>query len=88
MYLKSIAACVFLAHVGSFVPAETAFVPLVDRVFTRVGASRDSAGGTFVADCTRVAQMCNGCTGRSLCVVDEFGKGTATADGVGLLAGS
>ena len=87
MYLKSIAACVFLAHVGSFVPAETAFVPLVDRVFTRVGASRDSAGGTFAADCTRVAQMCNGCTGRSLCVVDEFGKGTATADGVGLLAG-
>ena len=88
VYLKSIAACVFLAHVGSFVPAETAFVPLVDRVFTRVGASRDSAGGTFAADCTRVAQMCNGCTGRSLCVVDEFGKGTATADGVGLLAGS
>ena len=87
VYLKSIAACVFLAHVGSFVPAETAFVPLVDRVFTRVGASRDSAGGTFAADCTRVAQMCNGCTGRSLCVVDEFGKGTATADGVGLLAG-
>mmetsp|Transcript_6198 Transcript_6198/g.25168 ORF Transcript_6198/g.25168 Transcript_6198/m.25168 type:complete len:535 (+) Transcript_6198:362-1966(+) len=91
VYLKSIAACVFLAHVGSFVPATSAFVPLVDRVFTRVGSSADSvgslAGGSFAADCARVAQMCNGCTGRSLCVVDEFGKGTATADGVGLLAG-
>ena len=87
VYLKSIAACVFLAHVGSFVPAETAFIPLVDRVFTRVGASRDSGGGSFAADCARVSQMCNGCTGRSLCVVDEFGKGTATADGVGLLTG-
>ena len=91
VYLKSIAACVFLAHVGSFVPATTAFVPLVDRVFTRVGASRDGGGGggggSFAADCARVSQMCNGCTGRSLCVVDEFGKGTATADGVGLLTG-
>ncbi|ACO66300.1 MutS 5 [Micromonas commoda] len=93
VYLKSIAACVFLAHVGSFVPAESAFIPLVDRVFTRVGASRDGGGGggggggSFAADCARVSQMCNGCTGRSLCVVDEFGKGTATADGVGLLAG-
>ena len=90
MYLKSIAACVFLAHVGSFVPATSAFIPLVDRVFTRVGASRDGgggAGGSFAADCARVSQMCNGCTGRSLCVVDEFGKGTATADGVGLLTG-
>ena len=91
VYLKSIAACVFLAHIGSFVPAASAFVPLVDRVFTRVGSSADSVGsltgGSFAADCARVAQMCNGCTGRSLCVVDEFGKGTATADGVGLLAG-
>ena len=92
VYLKSIAACVFLAHVGSFVPATSAFIPLVDRVFTRVGASRGGGGGgggggSFAADCARVSQMCNGCTGRSLCVVDEFGKGTATADGVGLLTG-
>jgi DNA mismatch repair protein MSH5 len=91
VYVKSIAIIAFLAHVGSFVPAESAVVGVVDRIFTRV-VSHDSIAqrvgqSSFAHDLSQISLMINNATPRSLCIVDEFGKGTKTADGVGLLGG-
>ena len=92
MYLKSIALITYLAHVGCFVPADSCRVGLTDRIFTRI-ISHDSitsrVGGqsSFARDLNQVSLMANHATERSLCIVDEFGKGTKTSDGVGLLGG-
>ncbi|EFN56890.1 hypothetical protein CHLNCDRAFT_144556 [Chlorella variabilis] len=86
-YAKQVALITFLAHVGSFVPAASARVGLADRIFTRV-ASREAAAvpqSTFMIDLTQIAAMLRLGTERSLCIIDEFGKGTLAADGVGLL---
>jgi DNA mismatch repair protein MSH5 len=84
---RQVALITFLAHVGSFVPADEARIGVADRIFTRV-ASRECAAvpqSTFAIDLSQVAGMLRAATPRSVCVVDEFGKGTLAADGVGLL---
>lgn len=90
-YLKSVALITYLAHVGCFVPADSCRVGLTDRIFTRI-ISHDSlvsrvGQSSFMRDLNQVSLMVNNATERSLCIVDEFGKGTKTSDGVGLLGG-
>jgi Mismatch repair ATPase (MutS family) len=82
-YMRQIALAVVLAQAGSFVPAETARLPVVDRVFTRVGASDDIAGGesTFMREMTELRAILHDATDRSLVFLDEVGRGTSTADG-------
>jgi len=82
-YMRQVALIVILAQAGSFVPAETARLSIVDRVFTRVGASDDIAGGrsTFMVEMTELAEILDHATERSLVVLDEVGRGTSTADG-------
>ncbi|KAK9848837.1 hypothetical protein WJX84_005856 [Apatococcus fuscideae] len=89
-YAKQVALIVFLAHIGSFVPAKSATIGLTDRILTRVPIqdSQCSMQSTFMADLTQVAAMLQQATSRSLCIIDEFGKGTLNADGVGLLCGT
>lgn len=90
VYAKQVAIIVFLAHVGSFVPAEAAEVGLTDRIFTRVGTKECGAvpQSAFMIDLSQVAAMLRLATPRSLLIIDEFGKGTLASDGVGLLCGA
>ena len=83
-YLRQTALIVLLAHMGSFVPAEEAEVPLTDRVFTRIGAGDNLAGGasTFLVEMREVANILHNATEKSLIVLDEVGRGTSTYDGV------
>ncbi len=85
-YMRQVALVCVLAQVGSFVPATAAQLPVVDRVFTRVGASDDIAGGrsTFMVEMTEVADILRAATPRSLVLLDEVGRGTSTADGFAL----
>jgi DNA mismatch repair protein MutS len=85
-YLRQAALMVILAQMGSFVPADSATVPIVDRVFTRIGAADNLARGrsTFMVEMTETAVILNTATGRSLIVLDEIGRGTATYDGLAL----
>jgi DNA mismatch repair protein MutS len=85
-YLRQAAAIVILAQVGSFVPADSAALSLVDRVFTRIGAADNLARGrsTFMVEMTETAVILNTATSRSLVVLDEIGRGTATYDGLEL----
>jgi DNA mismatch repair protein MutS len=85
-YMRQIALVVVLAQVGSFVPAESAEVEPVDRVFTRIGASDDIAGGrsTFMVEMTELADILGRATDRSLVLLDEVGRGTSTADGLAI----
>jgi DNA mismatch repair protein MutS len=85
-YIRAGALCVVLAQMGAYVPAERAEVGLVDRIFTRVGAADDLAGGrsTFMVEMTEVAEILLACTSRSLVILDEVGRGTSTYDGVSL----
>jgi DNA mismatch repair protein MutS len=85
-YLRQAALISILAQMGSFVPAEEALLPLVDRVFTRIGASDNLARGrsTFMVEMTETAVILNTATERSLIVLDEIGRGTATYDGLAL----
>jgi DNA mismatch repair protein MutS len=85
-YIRASALCVILAQMGAFVPAEKAEIGLVDRIFTRVGAADDLAGGrsTFMLEMSEVAEILAGCTNRSLVILDEVGRGTSTYDGVSL----
>ena len=85
-YLRQAALIVILAQAGSFVPAESALLPVIDRVFTRIGASDNLARGrsTFMVEMTETAVILNTATSRSLVVLDEIGRGTSTYDGLAL----
>jgi DNA mismatch repair protein MSH5 len=87
VYLKQVGLIVFLAHIGSFVPAESAVVGMVDAIFTRIH-TRETVSlpmSTFMIDLNQVSNAVRNCTERSLVIMDEFGKGTATDDGLSLL---
>jgi DNA mismatch repair protein MutS len=85
-YLRQVALIAIMAQVGSFVPAESARIGVVDKVFTRIGASDDLARGvsTFLAEMTETANILNNATSRSLVILDEVGRGTSTNDGLAL----
>jgi len=85
-YLRQAASIVILAQMGSFVPADSAALSIVDRVFTRIGAADNLARGrsTFMVEMTETAVILNTATSRSLVVLDEIGRGTATYDGLSL----
>jgi DNA mismatch repair protein MutS len=85
-YMRQVALVCLLAQVGSFVPAERAAVPLVDRIYTRVGASDDIAGGrsTFMVEMTELTDILHTATADSLVLLDEVGRGTATVDGLAI----
>jgi DNA mismatch repair protein MutS len=85
-YMRQLALIVVMAQMGSFVPAEEAQVGVVDRIFTRVGASDDLAGGrsTFMVEMAEVASMLRAATRRSLLLLDEVGRGTSTLDGLAI----
>jgi DNA mismatch repair protein MutS len=85
-YIRQVALLAVLAHVGSFVPAESAVIGLVDRVFARVGASDDISRGrsTFMVEMMETSNILHHATRRSLVVLDEVGRGTSTYDGVAL----
>ncbi len=85
-YLRQTALIAVMAQMGSFVPARSARLPLIDRVFTRIGASDNLARGrsTFMVEMTETAAILNTATSRSLILLDEMGRGTATYDGLAL----
>ena len=85
-YIRQVALLALLAHTGSFVPAAEARIDLVDRIFTRIGASDDLSRGqsTFMVEMTETANILNNATLRSLIVLDEIGRGTSTFDGLSL----
>lgn len=84
--MRQNALIVLLAHIGSFVPASRATIGMVDRIFTRIGASDDLAGGrsTFMVEMTETANILHNATYRSLVLMDEIGRGTSTYDGLSL----
>ncbi len=85
-YLRQVALIVLLAQVGSFVPAASATIGLVDRIFTRIGAREDIAAGqsTFMVEMVETANILNNATPRSLIILDEIGRGTSTYDGLSI----
>lgn len=89
-YMRQAALIVLLAHIGSFVPAESAQIGLVDRIFTRIGSSDDLAGGrsTFMVEMSETANILHNATDKSLVLMDEVGRGTSTFDGLSLALAS
>ncbi len=85
-YMRQAALVALLAHIGSCVPASSARLPLLDRIFTRIGSSDDLVGGrsTFMVEMTETAAILHNATDRSLVLMDEIGRGTSTFDGLAL----
>ena len=85
-YMRQVALITLMAHIGSFVPAREADIALVDRIFTRVGASDDLSAGqsTFMVEMSEVANILNNATAQSLLILDEIGRGTSTFDGLSI----
>ncbi len=85
-YMRQVALITLMAHIGSFVPAKSALIPIVDRIFTRVGASDDLSfnQSTFMVEMVEVANIVNNATKNSLIILDEVGRGTSTFDGLSI----
>ena len=85
-YMRQVALITLMAHIGSFVPAKEANLPIVDRIFTRVGASDDLASGqsTFMVEMSETAYILRNATAKSLVILDEIGRGTSTFDGLSI----
>ncbi len=85
-YMRQVALIALLAHIGSYVPAESAVIGPLDRIFTRIGAGDDLAGGrsTFMVEMTEAANILHNASARSLVLLDEIGRGTSTFDGLSL----
>jgi DNA mismatch repair protein MutS len=85
-YLKQVALIVLMAQIGSFVPADSATIGIVDRIFTRIGAQEDLAAGqsTFMVEMVEAANILNNATPKSLIILDEIGRGTSTYDGLSI----
>ncbi len=85
-YMRQVALITLMAHIGSFVPAQEANIPIVDRIFTRVGASDDLASGqsTFMVEMSETAYILRNATAKSLVILDEIGRGTSTFDGLAI----
>lgn len=85
-YLRQVALIALMAHIGSFVPADRTQMPVIDRIFTRIGASDNLARGqsTFMVEMQETATILHNATARSLIILDEIGRGTSTYDGVSL----
>ena len=85
-YMKQVALNIIMAHIGSYVAADYAKIPIVDKIFTRVGASDDLLTGqsTFMLEMTEVASILNSATNKSFIVLDEIGRGTSTYDGISI----
>lgn len=85
-YIRQVALITIMAHMGSFIPAASAEIGIVDRVFTRVGASDDLARGrsTFMVEMQETANILNNATPKSLIILDEIGRGTSTYDGISI----
>ncbi len=85
-FMRQVALITLMAHIGSFVPAKAAEIPIVDKIFTRVGASDDIAfnQSTFMVEMVEVANILNNATSNSLIILDEIGRGTSTFDGLSI----
>ena len=85
-YMRQVALITLMAQIGSFVPASKAHIGVVDKIFTRVGASDDLSMGesTFMVEMMEVASILNNATSKSLVILDEIGRGTSTYDGLSI----
>ena len=85
-YIRQVAMLVLMAHIGSYIPAADAHISIVDKIFTRIGASDDLSGGrsTFMVEMDEVSNITNNATAKSLVILDEVGRGTSTYDGISI----